>query len=75
MRKKLDNPCYVDGVDCPDRKAACQLTCAKWQAYVKIRDAQYTARKRDADYIMEGYLYDLKNRIYRRLRSGKKKEE
>ena len=39
-------PC---GKECPDRKAGCAVTCVKWRAYLKERNAFYEKRREEAE--------------------------
>lgn len=63
MKKRIDNPCYVDGVDCPDRKAACQVDCERWKSYVELRNQQYLDNHNSPEHIMSCYLCELRQRI------------
>jgi hypothetical protein len=40
-----NNPCR----NCPDRKAACGVTCGRWAEYTQARDAGYAERRKEAE--------------------------
>ena len=42
----LKHPCVKD---CPDRKAACAVTCEKWKRYVEERDKVYKKRVKETE--------------------------
>ena len=35
--------------DCPDRKAGCAISCEKWAAYLKQREAYYEKRQKESE--------------------------
>lgn len=42
----VDGPTPPCGKNCPDRAAGCSVTCAKWKAYLEVRNANYAERKK-----------------------------
>lgn len=70
----MKNPCYnkETKTDCPDRHPGCGATCEKWAEYVKLRDAEYETRHREA--AQERYrISNLKGRKHQEVKFGAKK--
>lgn len=40
------NPCYVNNVDCPDRKCGCAITCKKWKQYSEVHRKECEERRK-----------------------------
>lgn len=40
------NPCYVNDVDCPDRKCGCAITCEKWKQYSEVHRKECEERRK-----------------------------
>lgn len=34
----MHNPCRKDGVDCPNRKCGCAVSCPEWAEWVRWRE-------------------------------------